>query len=114
MKRTMMTFLLATAFVLGIGSCGSGSSGPPATLNGACNDMGGSFCQAGLRCNPGTMTQSQCVSAFVSGCCGNDGTCGEATPATDATKYQQCKDSLANMTCADVSSATLPTACSSI
>jgi hypothetical protein len=111
MKRTMMTFLLATAFVLGIGSCGSGSSGPPSTLGGVCNDMGASFCQAELRCNPGTMTSSQCVSAFVSGCCQTDGTCSSATPATDATKYQQCKDGLTNMTCADVTSQTLPTAC---
>jgi hypothetical protein len=111
MKRTVMTFLLATAVVFGIGSCGSGSSGPPATLNGVCNDMGASFCQAGLRCNPGAMTQSQCVSTFVSGCCGNAGTCSQATPATDATKYQQCKDALANMACADVASATMPVAC---
>ena len=114
MKRAMMTFLLATAVVFGIGSCGSGSSGPPSTMGGVCNDMGASFCQAELRCNPGAMTQSQCTAAFKSGCCPDAATCNQAVSGIDATTYQQCKDGLANMTCADAASATLPAACSSM
>jgi hypothetical protein len=115
MKRTMMTVLLSTVVVLGIASCGSGSSGgPPSTLSGVCNDMGGATCQSMLKCSPGAMTQSQCVTLFVSGCCGNDGICGQAVSGVNASTYQQCKDALANMSCTDAASVTMPAVCNSI
>ena len=118
MKRTMMTVLLSTVVVLGIASCGSGSSGgPPSTLNGVCNDTGGATCQSMLRCSPGAMTQSQCVTLFVSGCCAdtaNGNICGQAVSGVDASTYQQCKDALANMSCTDAASGTMPAVCNSI
>jgi hypothetical protein len=112
MKRTITTFLLATVLGFGIGGCGSGSSGPPSTLGGACNEMGASFCQAEAKCVVG-MSSSDCVKAFVSGCCGDDGTCGSSLNV-DATSYNQCKNGLASMTCSNIQSVNLPTACTVI
>jgi hypothetical protein len=114
MKRTVFTFLLLTSVAFGIGACGSGDSGVPSTLGGVCNDMGAATCKAATKCTSGAMTSSQCVSTFVSACCGNDGTCGNATPKTDTATYQQCKDALSNLSCTDVTNGTMPSACNSL
>jgi hypothetical protein len=85
----------------------------PSTMGGVCNDMGAAFCQSELRCTS-TITQSQCVTLFVQGCCQNDGICGESTPSTDASTYAQCKSGLAGMSCTDVSNENLPSSCSAL
>ena len=113
MKKTMLEFLLASALGFGVGACGSNSSSTPSTLAGICNETGAAFCQSAVKCNPGSLTSSQCVAAFVQGCCQNDGTCNDPV-SVDAPTYAQCKGELAGMTCANVSSATMPTSCMSI
>ena len=96
-------------------TCSTSSGGVPSTLGGVCNDMGASACQPYVRCGYYS-TLSQCTQTWVSGCCGASATydCTASTASTSATTYQQCKTGLANMSCSDITSGTLPSACSSM
>jgi hypothetical protein len=90
------------------------AAGSGQTMGGICNETGAAFCQSAVRCLPGTTTQSQCVAAYVGGCCQNNGTCANSIPTLAASVYAQCKSDLATMSCTDVSSQNLPSSCASI
>jgi len=95
------------------GVCGSNIASPPSTMGGICNDIATSFCQAAVTCYPGAMTSSQCVQNFVNACCANAVPCGTSL-SVDASAYQQCKDAIAAMPCADILTQTVPSVCASL
>ena len=100
------------------GSAGNGgSTSSPSTKGDICNSLGTSTCPPLLVCYPASyFAVSQCVQDFVSGCCGNAGTCG-VTVYVDAATFQQCNAALASMTCTDVTSLAMtgipPSVCAS-
>ena len=113
MTRTLLAFSLLTVIGLGGGACGSNSSSSvPSTLGGMCNETGAAFCQSETKCS--SISQSQCVTAYVQGCCQDDGKCGNSMPSVDGSMYSKCKSDLASMSCSKISSGGLPDSCNSM
>jgi hypothetical protein len=112
--KTTAGILWSVGLAVCLLGCGGGGGGAPDTLGEACNDVGSAFCERAIDCFPeGAPSQSECVSDFRAGCCGDDGTCGDAArdDITDD-QWDACIDGFGNLTCPEVQEGTIPSECS--
>jgi hypothetical protein len=115
----MTRFLRLVGYILLPASIAASSCGSDGfmTKGDYCSRLSGPLCNREVACgNIAATDQAACVSGFQSGCCQDDGTCGErATNQQDETALEtiitDCTNAASTASCTDLAAGNPPVAC---